>query len=243
MDWHITNAAARFTPVAITLRPLLGAAMRLKLDYPACPPGATPSASHSMRLWTLNASHARTASPFPAGHYLAPRVYTGTELLALGFSTANTVHFGIEGVFPATNQTISISVDPDGPGPAIFVHTDQVNVTILKCEFIDDKPDYALGEDEDTHDTSDNDSDNFFLRETDDHEDINIYYKILPEDIEVSDVKIKVYAGTSGTPLTELEGEKDGTDFKTGDNLHISLSLPLGSRARTRRPCWMCART
>jgi hypothetical protein len=120
--------------VAITLRPLLGAAMRLKLDYPACPPGATPSASHSMRLWTLNASDARTASPFPAGHYLAPRVYTGTELLALGFSTASTVHFGIEGIFPATNQTISTSVDPDGPGPASFVHTDQVNVTIIKVD-------------------------------------------------------------------------------------------------------------
>jgi len=113
MDWHITNAA--------------------KLDYPACPPGATPSASHSMRLWTLNASDARTASPFPAGHYLAPRVYTGTELLALGFSTASTVHFGIEGIFPATNQTISTSVDPDGSaGPASFVHTDQVNMTIIR---------------------------------------------------------------------------------------------------------------
>jgi hypothetical protein len=220
--------------VAITLRPLLGAAMRLKLDYPACPPGATPSASHSMRLWTLNASHARTASPFPAGHYLAPRIYTGTELLALGFSTTNTVHFGIEGVFPATNQTISISVDPDGPGLADYVHTDQVNVTIIRTEFIDDIPDYALGEDEDTpSNTSDNDSDNFFLRQHDgtsgdpDYKDIDIYYRIMPAGIDVSDVKINVYEEDTATKVMfgsedHLDGETDASgDFKTGDNLHV----------------------
>lgn len=50
---------------------------------------------------------------------------------------------------------------------------------------------------------------------------LDIYYRILPKNTPVTNVKIKVYEGTSDTPLTELQGEKNGVHFKAGNNLHI----------------------
>lgn len=91
---------------------------------------------------------------------------------------------------------------------------------IIKVDFIDDIPDYSLD--------SNTDSDNFFLREYDDSddldsEDLDIYYRILPDGLEVDDVKIKIYRGGTSTLEATLEGEKDGSgEFKTGDNLHTN---------------------
>jgi len=125
-DWHITNSTVRFTPLAITLPAPLNSSMRLKLEYP----------SGVMRLWRKNASDARDERPFPDGDYLAPGELSGTDLAALGYDAARTKHFGIEGLAPALRQTIAISVDPDGNGPAQYVHTDKAQVTVLKVEMV-----------------------------------------------------------------------------------------------------------
>ncbi len=223
-DWHITNSAARFTPLTITLPEPLGAGMRLKLDYPDCPPGGAPATNRTMRLWTKRADQARDPRAFPDGDYLAPGVYTGAELVDLGFSD-RTQNFGIEGIHSAANQAISIAVDPDGPGSADYVHSDQMRVSIIKVEFIDEVPDYSLD--------SNTDSDNFFLRQHDqttghaDYTNLNIAYRIIPAGIDVSDVKINVYVEDTGTKVMfgsedHLDGETDASgDFKTGDSLKV----------------------
>ncbi len=106
---------------------------------------------------------------------------------------------------------------------------DRVNLTILSVEFIDEVPDYALD--------SNTDSDNFFLREYDgsgnpDSEDLDIYYRILPKDLDVSDVRIVVYKGNTSEKIMfgsedHLDGETDGGSYKTGDNLHVTWSPEL----------------
>ena len=91
----------------------------------------------------------------------------------------------------------------------------------LDIGFVDEIPDYSLDEN--------NDSDNFFLREYDgesnpDHEDLDIFYKVVvPEGIQVSDVKLRIFQGDSTTLEDTLQGEKDANDhFKTGTDLHVT---------------------
>lgn len=106
--------------------------------------------------------------------------------------------------------------------------TEVCEVVVISACFIDETPDYSL-------DTN-ADSDNFFLREYDasqdlDSEDLDIYYRIHPEGLNVSDVKIKVYRGDTTTVEATLVGEKDESgEFETGDNLHTNwnASVNLG---------------
>ena len=91
--------------------------------------------------------------------------------------------------------------------------SDKVKIIPQKVEFIDDEPDYALD--------SNNDSDNFFLRQDDDYLDLDIHYRILPAGAPVDDVKINIYQELGTTPIETIPGEMVGSDFKTGDNLHV----------------------
>jgi formylglycine-generating enzyme required for sulfatase activity len=95
------------------------------------------------------------------------------------------------------------------------------SANIIQAAFVDSIPDYSLD--------VNTDSDNFFLREYDvngdreDHENLDIYYEILPEGTPLSNVEIVVYKGDSSTVETTLSGATNvnGT-FKTGENLHIT---------------------
>ena len=103
-----------------------------------------------------------------------------------------------------------------------------------RIAFIDRQPDYALGDDEDTSTISDNDSDNYFLRQHDastgvaDYENLDVYYSILPAGVPITDVKIHIYKENTNERIQfddgkdYLEGEKDGNSFKTGNNLHVT---------------------
>ncbi len=96
---------------------------------------------------------------------------------------------------------------------------DEATVYVVSAAFVDDFPDYSLD--------SNTDSDNFFLREKDgsgnpDSEDLDIYYRILPADVPVADVKIRVYKGVASTPWLVLDGEKNAGGYRAGDGLHIT---------------------
>ena len=105
----------------------------------------------------------------------------------------------------------------------------EYRIDVIKAGFIDEYPDYSLD--------SNMDSDNFFLREYDgsgnpDFEELDIYYRILPEDLDVSDVRIVIYKGNTSEKITfdgenHLDGEVDGGSYKTGDNLHVTWSPNL----------------
>ncbi len=99
----------------------------------------------------------------------------------------------------------------------------EIKVTIIKVEFIDEVPNYSLD--------STNDCDNYFLRQEYDHEDLDIWYRILPAGIPVTNVSIAVYNGETSTVVTNLQGEMDAGDFKTGDNLHIQWTAPTNLAA------------
>lgn len=94
-------------------------------------------------------------------------------------------------------------------------------------EFIDNVPDYAKGSDGETGtDQSDDDSDNFFLRQNNDFKDINIYYRISNR-VPVNDVRFYIFEEETqnriqfGT-IDYIEGEKDAEgNFKTGDHLQV----------------------
>ncbi len=118
--------------------------------------------------------------------------------------------------------------DPDG----VLIDTDKILVTVLKVEFIDDNPDYSLN--------SNTDSDNFFVRHEDDFKNLDIYYRIFPADIPITDVKINIYEEDSLTKVMfgsadHIDGEKDASSkFKTGDNLHVKWTDARNSSGEFR---------
>ena len=102
-------------------------------------------------------------------------------------------------------------------GTDVEIRGEKVPLTPCTFGFIDNIPDYALGGDETTPtDPTDDDSDNFFLRQDGDYKNIDIYYRILPDSLPVKDVKINIYPEMETTPIKTLTGPK------TGDNLHVT---------------------
>ncbi len=92
-------------------------------------------------------------------------------------------------------------------------------------EFIDEEPTYSVVTDpeSDVYDPSVLDSDNYYLRENQDHRNLDIYYRLLPEDLPVEQVSFVVYSEATGSRIGDpLPGELDGTGKpKTGDLLHV----------------------
>ncbi len=110
--------------------------------------------------------------------------------------------------------------DDTGKG---YCGEDIVKVTVADAEFIDEEPNYSR-----TYNSSRPESDNFFLREGADYENLDIYYRIIPEGVPVSDVRILFYEGISETPMPDtLFGETEDGKFKTGDNLHVTWTPPM----------------
>ncbi len=96
------------------------------------------------------------------------------------------------------------------------------NLVPVHRSFQDKVPQYALADVPDGR----GECDNYFLRENSDHQDLDIYYKILPEGLPVSRAKIKIYTGMDGRPET-IECPKDNGGFLTGKNLHVTWTPPL----------------
>ncbi len=186
-----------------------------------------PAGDGRLRIWTKDANADRdwrSVSLLSLGDYVPPGEYS--DLAKLGFSASvRTQTFFVEGIKASDtvgDQQIKMELDPDGDGPLGWVCYDAVRTTVLQVEFVDSKPDYALGEDADTPETTDDDCDNFFLRQDDDYKNLDIYYRILPEGLSLNEVLIRIYEEDSTLPAVIFPGETDissGT-YKTGDNLH-----------------------
>lgn len=93
-----------------------------------------------------------------------------------------------------------------------------VTVSDTPIAFIDDYPDYAKDDNNDT------DTDNYFLRQDKDFKGVDIFYKI-SEGLPVEDVKINIYPEMGAESMVSIEGEKVGSSYKTGDNLHVKWDI------------------
>ncbi len=90
--------------------------------------------------------------------------------------------------------------------------------------FIDTIPNYSL-------DDSARDSDNFFLRQIDDHKALDIYYKLHADPSRITDVRIEIYREWESFPFETIRGQIDASDFErfaTGEDLHVVWSAPSG---------------
>ena len=119
-----------------------------------------------LRLW-YNNGKARKPDPiwtdgdWSSGDFIPPTWYWADEIdLDDGYQV-----FYIEGV-DAGVSTIKVEVDYQGDDE--WESLDEVKVTVMEAKFIDSIPDYSLA--------TNTDSDNYFLRQDDDHEDIDIYH-------------------------------------------------------------------
>lgn len=75
------------------------------------------------------------------------------------------------------------------------------------------------------------DSDNYFLRENNDHQDLAIFYSISADADSIEQVCINIYQGDSdsGEPIASISGERAAANeqFKTGDNLKVHWTAPI----------------
>jgi hypothetical protein len=111
-------------------------------------------------------------------------------------------------------------INETGEGTELI--SNPVKIFVYKIEFIDEIPDYSLDPNKD--------SDNFFLRQHDkttgtaDYKDLDIYYYILPEELPINNVKIKIRAEEEedkDTYIEKIDGEKTDGNYKTGDELNV----------------------
>ena len=171
-------------------------------------------ASGTLRLWKKRAHTSRLkAEVSSGGDYIASTNYSAS---ALGASvTDKTVTIYVEGITPGLDQSVSVYFSTNG---ANWNCMDEADAAVTQIGFIDREPNYSL-----KYDSGYPESDNFFLRESDDHKDLDIYYQIFPENLPVTNVQIKIYEGTNSGPTTVLEGQKDGGGlFKIGSNLYTN---------------------
>ena len=102
----------------------------------------------------------------------------------------------------------------------LLINQDKITLVSANIGFIDEEQDYSLD--------PNSDSDTFFLRENNDHDNLDIHYYILPDTLQVNDVKINVYVGESSHRLISIPGkESTPGNFEKGDNLHVKWLAPL----------------
>lgn len=105
-------------------------------DYgepPEVPPISITPASGLLRIWTKTGSASRSYWSTPGGDYVAPDTYPAS---ALGLSSGTReVSLWLEGINPGQAQVV-FELDPDGDGPADFVHSDAFRVTVLKVAIV-----------------------------------------------------------------------------------------------------------
>jgi hypothetical protein len=104
---------------------------------PADPFVYTPAPGY-LRVWTKDGNVSRNAKSIaePGGNFVASNTtYTAAQL---GLAPATrTVTLYIEGIRPSdsvADQQIKVELDPDGDGPASWVHEDAVRVTIIQVD-------------------------------------------------------------------------------------------------------------
>jgi len=130
----------------------------------------------------------------------------------LYYLTAMDIDLYAEALTNCADVTISLAYkDTNG----VEVCRDEGHLSAISIGFVDDIPDYAKD--------SNSDSDNYYLRENNDHQNLDVYYRILPVEFEPKDVLISIYEGTNSEPYTTLSGEQnDSGVYKTGYNLYTN---------------------
>ena len=101
-----------------------------------------------LRLWTKDGSAARDkASLATGGDFVPSDVELSWSALPDG-PTADTRRLWLEAIAPSTNlgdQQITVSLDPDGPGPGGYVESDAVRVTTPNWQVLQGDVDPATG--------------------------------------------------------------------------------------------------
>jgi hypothetical protein len=138
------NRREEFTPIQLELAQGIDLTKaRFRISYDASNPslvqevsGVYTPAPGSLRLWTIPGNRlrsARSANAATPGHCVAPGVYTASQL---GFRSQATDRFTtlyVEGINTSNvlgDARIRIEVDPDGAGPAGYLHEDAVRLTV-----------------------------------------------------------------------------------------------------------------
>jgi hypothetical protein len=92
-----------------------------------------------LRLWTKDGSAARDkASLATGGDFVPSNVELSWSALPDG-PTADTKRLWLEAIAPSTNlgdQQITVSLDPDGPGPGGYVASDAVRATAYRVRYV-----------------------------------------------------------------------------------------------------------
>ncbi len=100
---------------------------------PEVPPISLTPAPGVLRIWTKRGSEPRSWLAAPAGDYVVPDTHPAS---ALGLSNGTReVSLWLEGISPGQTRVV-FELDPDGDGPAGFVHSDAFRVTVLKVAIV-----------------------------------------------------------------------------------------------------------
>ncbi len=184
---------------------------RVKREYSA--------ADGKLRLWLKDAPQPRDGSPVSSegGTYIAPfdgtdeetteaTTYTASQL---GLQAGKTTEIYLEAINPGSAR-ISIQLDPDGDGPAGYVGSDEIRVTMIQLAFVNpEMPTWGIR----------NDSDDLVcvgnvdrIRDNKPDEAATLVYRILPTDLPVASKKLTIKSG--GDMLEEVSGQ----ELHLGDN-------------------------
>jgi hypothetical protein len=98
-------------------------------DPPEVPPISITPAAGLLRIWSERGDQSRR----PGVDYVAPGTHPASDF---GLSNGTReVSLWLEGISPGQAQVV-FEVDPDGDGPADFVHSDAFRVTVLKVAIV-----------------------------------------------------------------------------------------------------------
>ncbi len=95
--------------------------------------GEYAAAAGHLRLWLKNGDQARDPSAANAstpGDFVEPGVYSAAQL---GMTTSRMTTLFVEGIDPGTDK-ITVEIDPDGDGPADFMLSDTVRVSVVHVD-------------------------------------------------------------------------------------------------------------
>ena len=142
------NESEHFTPLVIELSPGFDpTTAQLWIDYSdSDPAGVThqgtpavyslPTGGGLLRLWTKDGSQARNKAAVGGGGDFVPKL-TWVDVADLNPS-GNTITLYAEGVYACSSLAaparIRVEADPDGDGPAWFVHGDAVRLSVLGAD-------------------------------------------------------------------------------------------------------------
>lgn len=110
----------------------------LAISYVAYPPEGTVPPDARIRIWKRPGDQARDKrSAADGGDYVAPGTYQNLGQLTPSGTPQRSMELFIEGVRTSAAKgdcVITVSVDPDGPGPAGVVHSDAARMTVIAID-------------------------------------------------------------------------------------------------------------